>query len=795
MYCFKLKSHPNRLLHEHIAGVWRNAERRFTECSCSFPSLPTDDLKIVLKISSLFHDFGKATPWFQKYITNIEGKFSSEERNLRQHGLISAFMTFGILAELTQDNLFLPTVGFLIVRRHHGDLESYQNILTITDEEYAICDLQSDHIYFEEYREIVKEYGFANYVKMDFLKTVINEVKTGKFRRFREVKRLDRVFTIEHYFIVNLLYSLLINADKTDAIFHSDIALDAPVLTSKKVIDFKYTFKSDKGQKINQIRDTIFKDVDNAVDICDVSQRIFSINAPTGSGKTITALFAALKIREKYGLSHIIYCLPFTSVIDQNFEVFDKIREFAQLPNESNILLKHHHLAEICYRHQNNAESETVYSPNQALHLIEGWESQIIVTTFVQFLLSLINNGNASLRKFHRFSNAVIILDEVQTIPHDYWSLVKTALQKTAALLNSRIILVTATMPLIFSEKKNEIAELVSGKERLFKDLSRIEIDLSHLSNEEMEWETFCNWVETVIRDNPQKDILVVLNTIRSARELYQYCSNLEITHRLEYLSSHVVPKDRLKRIKSIAHRKSSNPTLVISTQLVEAGVDIDLDIVIRDLAPLDSIFQTCGRCNRECRQGIIGKVLLVSIKDSNGWKPSQIYDRFLIEKTKKVLSEKNTIEESMFYDLANEYYCEVAVDGSQQLSSDILHALSSLEYTDEDGNPFSDQFILINQDYSQSVFVELDDEAQQAWLDYVRLTIKEKNFENNANLKEARRNLAGYIINVPKKCLSKDSEYGIYRLKKSHVHHFYDPSTGFNPDSVLPEENSTLCF
>jgi CRISPR-associated endonuclease/helicase Cas3 len=82
-----------------------------------------------------------------------------------------------------------------------------------------------------------------------------------------------------------------------------------------------------------------------------------------------------------------------------------------------------------------------------------------------------------------------------------------------------------------------------------------------------MEWETFCNWVETVIRDNPQKDILVVLNTIRSARELYQYCSNLEITHRLEYLSSHVVPKDRLKRIKSIAHRKSSNPTLVISTQ------------------------------------------------------------------------------------------------------------------------------------------------------------------------------------------------------------------------------------
>jgi CRISPR-associated endonuclease/helicase Cas3 len=768
---------------------------RISECSCDFPSYSVVDLRKVLKVSSVFHDFGKATPWFQKYITNLGEKYTANERNLRQHGLISAFMTFGILAEIAPNNLFLPAVGFLIVRRHHGDLESYQNLLTITDDEYATCDHQADHIHFEEYQEIVKEYGFTDYVRMDFLKTVIYEVKTGKFRRFREVKRLDRKFTIEHYFIVNLLYSLLTNADKSDAIFHSNVVLDAPVLASKEVNDFRSTLKDDQGRKINNIRDTIFQNINNAIDTCDESQRVFSINAPTGSGKTIAALFAALKIREKFGLSHMIYCLPFTSIIDQNFEVFDKIRDFAQLPNESNILLKHHHLAEIRYRHRNNAESEIVYLPNQALHLIEGWESQLVVTTFVQFLLSLISNGNASLRKFHRFSNSVIILDEVQTIPHDYWSLVKTALQNTAVLLNSRIIFVTATMPLIFSEIKNEIKELVTGKEELFKNLSRIEIDLSHLSPEEIEWDTFCNWVETVLRNNPGKDILVILNTIRSARELYQYCSNLDIPHHIEYLSSHVVPKERLRRIKSIAHQSRKTPTLVISTQLVEAGVDIDLDIVIRDFAPLDSIFQTCGRCNRECRQGIIGKVFLVSIKDSKGWKPSQIYDRFLIEKTKKVLSNKNIIKESIFYDLAKEYYHEVAVDGAQQLSSDILNAMSLLEYTDKNGRPFSDKFELINQDYSQSVFIEMDKKAEQAWLAYASLTIKEKNFENNAYLKKARRNLAGYIINVPKKCLSSDSEYGIYHLKRSHVCQFYDPITGFNPDCEIPEENSTLSF
>jgi len=794
LYCFKLKSHPDRLLHEHIAGVWRNAKMRFAECSCDFPSFSTKDLRKVLEVASIFHDFGKATPWFQKYITHLGGKFTADERALRQHGLISAFMSFGILAEIFQDNLFLPAVGFLIVRRHHGDLESYQNLLTITDDEYEICDRQLDHIYFDEYREITKDYGFSDYVHVDFLKATVNEVKTGKFKLFREVKRLSKKFSIEHYFIVNLLYSFLINADKSDAIFHSIIALDAPVLASKEVHDFRSTLKDNQGRKINIIRDTIFQNVTDAIDTYDESQRVFSINAPTGSGKTITALYAALKIREKYGLSHIIYCLPFTSVIDQNFEVFDKIRDFAQLPSESNILLKHHHLAEIRYRRRSQDESEMVFSPDQALHLIEGWESQIVVTTFVQFLLSLISNGNASLRKFHRFSNAVIILDEVQTIPHDYWFLIKNALKAVADLLHSRIIFVTATMPLIFSEQKNEIKELVSCKKEIFQSLSRIEINLSNLS-QEMEWKVFCSWVESVIRENSHQDILIVLNTIRSARELYQYCATLGLRRHIEYLSSHVIPKDRLQRIKSIAHRKRKQPVLVISTQLVEAGVDIDLDLVIRDFAPLDSIFQTCGRCNREWRQGISGKVLLVSIKDSNGWKPSQIYDRFLLEKTKKVLSNKNLIKESMLYELAQEYYNEVAVDGSQQLALDLLNAMSTLEYTDENGNPFSDNFELINPDYSQSVFIEMDDKAEQAWNTYIELALKDKNFENKAKLKEARQNLTEYIINVPKKCLTGNSEYGIYHLKRSQVYQFYDQITGFNPDCELPEENSTLSF
>jgi len=265
LYCFKLKSHPDRLLHEHIAGVWRNAERQWAECSYNFPSCSANDLRKTLQVSALFHDFGKATPWFQKYITNLEGKFTANERCLRQHGLISAFMTFGILIEMIPNNLFLPAVGFLIVRRHHGDLESYQNLLTITEEEYMTCDQQSDCIFYEEYREIVKEYGLADYVNINFLKTVIDAVKTGKFRRFRAAKNLSKGFTIEHYFVTNLLYSLLTNADKTDAIFQTEIILDSPTLTSKDVHNYKTTLADTQARTINQIRNTIYHNVNSAI--------------------------------------------------------------------------------------------------------------------------------------------------------------------------------------------------------------------------------------------------------------------------------------------------------------------------------------------------------------------------------------------------------------------------------------------------------------------------------------------------------------------------------------------------
>lgn len=794
MYPFKLKSHPDRLLYEHITGAAGLALEQFDKARFQFSGFNTDDLCSVVQTTALFHDFGKASVYFQKYIGSTDKSYSTDQRVLQRHGLISALITFGILADRFPDNLILAAFGFIIVRRHHGDLEAYRNLLTVSDDDLLLCRKQAVNIDYIEYAEIVRVNGYADYLNDKFLSDFLDKFQNGKYRKFRTVRRLNEGFGIEHYFVLDLLYSLLLNADKTDAVFRGAVSNDAGILGSSHVLDYKSGFRRDPSNPIIRIRNDIFQSVNESVDEVSEQKRIFSINTPTGSGKTITALSAALKIREKFNHSRIIYCLPFTSVIDQNFGVFDDIRKAAGLPESSGTMMKHHHLTDICYHSPLNGDDER-YTANEALFMIEGWESRMVVTTFVQFLYSLISYRNRSLRKFHKFSNAVIILDEVQAIPHKYWLLVREMLRHLTECLDSRIILVTATMPMIFSEQKAEIHELAKGKADHFQNLSRIELDVSRLSGEDMDWDAFCGFIDHLLQENQQKDILVVLNTIRSARELYRHLEGCAMNHRLEYLSSHIIPDHRLERIKQIKYRKKGKPVVVISTQLVEAGVDIDLDIVVRDFAPLDCIFQTSGRCNRENRHGEKGKVLLVSITDSNGWKPAKIYDMFLREKTGKVLSGKQIIPESDFLQLAQDYYQEVADLGAQGVSRQILECITKLEFIKPDGKPFTDDFQLIHDDYSASVYVEVDDTAENLWQIYEELKMAERDFEGLAELQQVKRKMAEYIINVPKKCFLVPPDSGLYRLKRDIVENHYSEVTGFETDSILPEENATVIF
>jgi len=179
---------------------------------------------------------------------------------------------------------------------------------------------------------------------------VLEDRQNGKHKKFRTIKRMDRNFSAQHYFLLNLLYSFLLNADKSDAILHDSEVKDAPILKSKHVGEYKSSYKNQPNNPIYQIRNKLFSTVNETIERLNENDRIFSINTPTGSGKTITSLNAALKILEKFKHDRILYCLPFTSVIDQNYCVFDEIRKFADMPDDSGILLKHHHLTDIHYQ-------------------------------------------------------------------------------------------------------------------------------------------------------------------------------------------------------------------------------------------------------------------------------------------------------------------------------------------------------------------------------------------------------------------------------------------------------------
>ncbi|OQY02102.1 MAG: hypothetical protein B6I26_01885 [Desulfobacteraceae bacterium 4572_130] len=790
MYNYKLKSHPDRLLKDHILGVQNKALLLFDKLKFDFSNFKREELRRVVSITSLFHDFGKATSFFQEYLLNPDVSSTEEDRKKRRHGLISALMAFGILQEKIPNNLILQLIGLIIVRQHHGNLNDYKILLTFKDKDLSNVLLQIENLNFNEFQNIVSNSDYTSFINKDFINKdfIKQSVKCFQPRTPLKIKRLSRNFTIEHYFVVNLLYSILLQADKTDAILKDDKVPQFELLKSKNVESFKNSFNNNLEKPIDVIRENAFYSAIETINNLKSDNRILSINIPTGSGKTITSLNAALKLCEKFNHDHIIYCLPFTSVIDQNFEVFDKICEIAKLPDSTGVLLKHHHLADISYKIVKEENIIKEYLPNEALHLIEGWESKITVTTFVQLIYSLISYKNSSLRKFNRFSNAVIILDEIQSIPHKYWSLIKTILSKTAKWLNSKIILVTATMPLIFSEENNEIIELIKGKKEMFQKLSRIELDVLNLNKGRMNWDEFCDSAITLAMDNSEKNILFIMNTIRSAKQLFDVLSKNNIVHKVFFLSSHIIPKERLRRIEYIKNKEKGKPILVVSTQLVEAGVDIDLDIVVRDFAPLDSIFQACGRCNRENRNGVKGKVILYSLKDSNNWTTDGIYKDFLKQKTKKVLKNKEIIYESEFYDLAYQYFKEIKVGGSQESSNILLKRIECLKYQEEEGKIELD---IIDNDYSDSIFVELDEKAKDYWLKYQNTLEMENGFNKNALLKQVRRKLFEYIINIPKKCLPAEHDTNIYYLRNNRVAEFYDNITGFNIDSQLPLEKS----
>ncbi|MEW6182558.1 MAG: CRISPR-associated helicase Cas3' [Bacillota bacterium] len=388
-------------------------------------------------------------------------------------------------------------------------------------------------------------------------------------------------------FLIRFLYSCLVDADFLDT---------EKALSSEKAAARCRQFPLDKfAETLDQFLDQLCAKVpDTAVNRkrakvlanCREKARyapgLFTLTVPTGGGKTLSSLSFALRHALHYGQDRVIYVIPYTSIIEQNAAVFKK------LLGEENVL-EHHSNFSYPQESQAETEFENVTEIGQKLKLAaENWDMPIIATTNVQFFESLFAAKSSKCRKLHNVANSVIIIDEAQMIPTGFLKPCLNAVVELVANYKTTVVLCTATQPAIkrFLPKEINPIEITDDPRRLYVSFKRVRVcNVGAVSDEELAGK---------LAGHDQ--VLCIVNSKKHARLLYE-----RIGAGGFHLSTRMCPVHRTEVLKTIKERlKKGQICRVVSTQLIEAGVDVDFPQVYRSMAGIDSIAQAAGRCNRE---------------------------------------------------------------------------------------------------------------------------------------------------------------------------------------------------
>lgn len=754
------EAHPGDPLPAHLERVGERAANNLSSCS--------DEVCLMARISGLFHDIGKSTRFFQDYMLRTKRRTS-----LTPHSPVGAVLSWYFSKSLDVSDGMRKRIQlgtFLSVLRHHGRLrEPWHDELSrlqlnartpqsILYQQLHAIDLEGVSIWLEKisHRLSIPITSMPPRFTADQILTEFTDVSPLRLQKiYKELQQAVRFIGA---------FGSLLSVDKIDA------ALDGKEITRRYLpVDCVVRHKEKQfGAPVNafdQRRQAIAEQVVSTL-LEHSDQHLFTLTAPTGSGKTLTVLEAALALRNKLEeeggqTARLIYCLPFTTVIDQNYGVFAKVLKDAGLPDSHDLLLKHHHLTEFFYRTSDNAE----YEPDGCGELLtETWQSEIIVTTFYQVLHSVLSPLNRELKRAGQFANAIVLMDEVQAVPLKYWRGIRHLFQAMAKALQTRFILLTATRPLIF--RPEDAIELLSNHEEHFKALSRTRLVCNHkkpLSLEAFLGKLFENKI------GQEQATLIVVNRRKTVRTLYKALRNQFPDRPCFALSTDLTPKDRRCRIESIQQSlRDKEPCIVVSTQLVEAGVDISFPVVHRDLASLDAIIQTAGRCNRNNDDGLEGIVYLWCLLDDKERPQWQgVYDPALIESTCDVLGEKPEYREADYLDLAKDYF-EICWGRADQdpieevLASGRFEELSSFKLIEESPP-------------RRGFYITQNEEDQQLWDRYRNLEEIDNLRTREGEFKIFRRPFFDRVVQVYGR---PDPDNPIEFLQAGEE--TYDPETGF---------------
>ncbi|NMM12164.1 MAG: CRISPR-associated endonuclease Cas3'' [Rhodoferax sp.] len=541
-------------------------------------------------LAGLWHDLGKYRPGFQRYLrqsdkpddAHIEGKVGGREKT---HSAAGALWALQALEKTHGANgkLAARVLAYLIAG-HHAGLDDWDGGLK---ERLSNTDCQT------ELKEALAAQPPASILDSGDFVPDISKISGG---------------AAGFALWVRLLFSCLVDADFLDTEAHFDAGKPArrdgfPTLDQMRLaLDAHMLAKAAEAtpSEVNTLRADILR---QCRDKAALPAGFFSLTVPTGGGKTLSSLAFALNHAQTHGKRRVIYAIPYTSIIEQTADVFRDV--FKTLGDE--VLIEHHSQADAADR------DETMRSRLAC----ENWDAPLVVTTNVQLFESLFAAKTSRCRKLHNIVNSIIVLDEAQQLPPEFLQPILDALNLLVKHYGVTVVLCTATQPALnttnyFDKSKDlrgleNVREIIDNPDALFDALKRVNVELPP------DWNISTPWVDMAEKIAAEDCVLAIVSTRKAARELQRLLPPGTLHLSALMCGAHrKTVIDQIKvRLKSKRDGHDLQPLRVVSTQLVEAGVDIDFPVVYRALAGLDSIAQAAGRCNREGRLDGKGRVVV----------------------------------------------------------------------------------------------------------------------------------------------------------------------------------------
>ncbi|MBX0305711.1 CRISPR-associated endonuclease Cas3'' [Haloarcula salinisoli] len=654
-------------LHNHLDDVARRASEIVPD-----EATTSDDesLQQVVETLAYVHDFGKATTFFQEYLRHGT---EPEHKPCRYHAPIGSFGGYYALdAQGFETETCLA--GFVAVAKHHGQLpdvtqyiynRAYNSenssggaqtndeqlqaaiAMQLNDIEEHVSELAAD--IFDDATDSDGSWDGFRHSYKDLLDEIAGAVATESGTTINRESLSESC-----YGLALEIWGSLVLADKTSAASRSEETDSDSTYEAKQpsfqvldeyVAELEASSPADsdgsRTERLNHYRSRARSAVvENAKEFAEAGGGVATLTLPTGMGKTLSGLSAAQTVRDELDGERVVYALPFTSIIDQ---VVDEVEDIYEADTFGRLLSAHHHLSETKIVDDDIDADDADKNDDVAGMLAESWRAGLTVTTFVQLFESLAGPANKQSMKIPALRNSVVILDEPQSLPLDWWKLVPRLVAILTEQYGATVIAMTATQPQLFdeaTERGEDVTELVNDPDVYFEATERVQYELDESTERYIETqETPKSYadagIELLTAVDSGGSTLAVCNTIDSARALFDeltdnadllpsvgdiYADELSkvettadinpktLASRVEersdrsvlHLSTRLRPVDRLKLIETAKELTDDGHGLItVSTQLIEAGVDISFDRVYRDLAPIDSIVQAAGRCNR----------------------------------------------------------------------------------------------------------------------------------------------------------------------------------------------------